>query len=257
MKELTIEEKAKAYDKAVEKAKIFKEHLLEINDKGYADEMDYIFPELAESEDEKIRKHLITLFKDEYGKNSNARFAGIKVKDIIAWLEKQSEQKSMKTCAEYYNKDSELKMPELSVFQNKLADILMQREYEGSTETEEDVASARLDYELAAIRISEELLPLAIMQKPTEWSEEDERERNHCIDFLNHPDMIKATPTIANGCKEWLKSLRPQNTWKPSEEMLEALYRAIPENTMAISEDEMLLDKLYQGLKYGRVLSNK
>jgi hypothetical protein len=37
--------------------------------------------------------------------------------------------------------------------------------------------------------------------------------------------------------------------------MLEALYRAIPENVMTISEDEMLLDKLYQGLKYGRVLS--
>jgi hypothetical protein len=39
--------------------------------------------------------------------------------------------------------------------------------------------------------------------------------------------------------------------------MLKALYRAIPENTMAISEDEMLLDKLYQGLKYGKVLSKK
>ena len=46
-----------------------------------------------------------------------------------------------------------------------------------------------------------------------------------------------------------------QSQWKPSEEMLEALYRAIPENVMEISEDEMLLDKLYQGLKYGRVLS--
>ena len=49
------------------------------------------FPELAESEDEKIRKHLITFFKDDYGENSNALFAGIKAKDIIAWLEKQGE----------------------------------------------------------------------------------------------------------------------------------------------------------------------
>lgn len=53
-----------------------------------------IFPELKESYGEKIRKHLIILFLNDYGKDSNARFAGIKVKDIIAWLEKQEEQKS-------------------------------------------------------------------------------------------------------------------------------------------------------------------
>ena len=56
---------------------------------------------------------------------------------------------------------------------------------------------------------------------------------------------------------DWLKSLRPQTTWKPSEEMLEALYRAVPKNVKEMSEDEMLLDKLYQGLKYGKVLSEK
>ena len=51
--------------------------------------------------------------------------------------------------------------------------------------------------------------------------------------------------------------LEKEHLWKPSEEMLEALYRVIPENVMEISEDEMLLDKLYQGLKYGKVLSEK
>lgn len=50
---------------------------------------------IKEIEDEKIIKHLITLFKHEYGENSNARFAGIKVKDIIAWLEKQGEQETL------------------------------------------------------------------------------------------------------------------------------------------------------------------
>ena len=56
----------------------------------------------------------------------------------------------------------------------------------------------------------------------------------------------------------WLeKQGEHQNRFKPSEEMLEALYKVIPGNVMAISEDEMFLDKLYQGLKYGRVLKNK
>lgn len=54
--------------------------------------LETIFPELNESEDERIRKELITFFINDYGKNSNARFAGIKVKDIISWLEKQGEQ---------------------------------------------------------------------------------------------------------------------------------------------------------------------
>lgn len=95
MKELSIEQKAKAYDEAIERAK----GLLSI---GNADARDHklvlsFFPELKESdegEDEKIRKNLISLFQKDYGKNSSALFAGIKVKDILAWLEKQGEQKS-------------------------------------------------------------------------------------------------------------------------------------------------------------------
>jgi len=63
--------------------------------------------------------------------------------------------------------------------------------------------------------IKEQANLLLSMAPKQEWSEEDERKRNHCIAFLNHPDMIIATPTVAKGCKEWLKSLRPQpkNEW--------------------------------------------
>ena len=80
----------KAYKEALERAKSKIE-----NDKGhvlYEDDIKEIFPELVESEREQIRKNLISFFKKEYGTNSNAYFAGIEVKDIIAWLEKQGEQ---------------------------------------------------------------------------------------------------------------------------------------------------------------------
>ena len=56
--------------------------------------LEELFPELKENADEKIRKNLITFLKEEYGTNSNARFAGIKVKDVIAWLEKQGQQRT-------------------------------------------------------------------------------------------------------------------------------------------------------------------
>ena len=56
--------------------------------------MEYIFPELKESEGERIRKELIENFKwfcgdfpetTKWGKDDN-----LLVKDIIAWLEKQN-----------------------------------------------------------------------------------------------------------------------------------------------------------------------
>lgn len=51
-----------------------------------------IFPELQESEDEKIRKELIAIYS--VGAKVNAKTGDIPDKDIVAWLEKQGEQKS-------------------------------------------------------------------------------------------------------------------------------------------------------------------
>ena len=51
-----------------------------------------IFPELGESDDERIRKALIRFHK------STIEIDGIKGADIIAWLEKQREQNYRKPC---------------------------------------------------------------------------------------------------------------------------------------------------------------
>ena len=32
---------------------------------------------------------------------------------------------------------------------------------------------------------------------------------------MNHPDLIKATPTLAKDTINWLKSLKDRYTWKP------------------------------------------
>lgn len=99
-------------------------------------------------------------------------------------------------------------------------------------------------------------------QKPA-WSEEDKSMLKVLREGFNILGKDEEWYSgITNGqILAWLKSfeerIQLQNTWKPSEEMLEALYRVIPENVMEKSENEMLLDKLYQGLKYGKVLSEK
>jgi hypothetical protein len=88
MKELSIEEKAKRYDEAINKAKSKikndKDHVL------YENDVIEIFPELKESGDERIRKALIDGFK-RY--DDGALFNGCLVKEILSWLEKQGEQK--------------------------------------------------------------------------------------------------------------------------------------------------------------------
>lgn len=56
--------------------------------------IEYIFPELAESEDERIRKGLIHLVKSNKELSFGIdNYDGIKWSDILAWLERQGEQK--------------------------------------------------------------------------------------------------------------------------------------------------------------------
>jgi hypothetical protein len=84
MKELSIEEKAKRYDEAIERAKSKikndKDHVL------YESDVIDIFPELYESEDERIKNEIIDYISTADDKEL------IPYESWIAWLEKQGEQ---------------------------------------------------------------------------------------------------------------------------------------------------------------------
>lgn len=170
------------YKEALERAKKFEE-------KYGGDYAGYIFPELAESEDESTRKALIETVKCIYA--GDTMFLSEQQRDrYLAWLEKQKEQ------------------------------------------------------------------------KPAEWSDEDEKYLNRVInlwvnDFGEDSDTVK-----------WLKSLRPQSKrdckdcamflngkctkphWKPSEEQMKALDKAIPVCMGVVGRDEIApLESLYEQLK--------
>lgn len=86
------------YKEALEKVRIWQDHLNESGDKDYADELNYIFPELKESEDEKIRKELLAVVNDlVLPHEQQSRF--------IAWLEKQGENHKAKTALEAANEE--------------------------------------------------------------------------------------------------------------------------------------------------------
>lgn len=78
----------KKYKEALERAKLSRLQLLDIGEE--ATEIEHIFPELKESEDERIRKELIDFFSDSPDSDT---FRGIPPSKIIAWLEKQGEIK--------------------------------------------------------------------------------------------------------------------------------------------------------------------
>jgi len=92
MKKLSIEQKAKAYDEAIEKARKLATDLPNgRNDRLYhVWDLESIFPELVESEDEKIRKKIIDYFRGSVG--LGVAIGGVSVKDMVSWLEKQGEQ---------------------------------------------------------------------------------------------------------------------------------------------------------------------
>ena len=84
MEELTIEEKAQRYDRAIDRAKeINREH----SKKGFkpSDDVLCIFPELKESENEKIRSAIIDCLR------YNNLF------EWAAWLEKQGKPSDKET----------------------------------------------------------------------------------------------------------------------------------------------------------------
>lgn len=80
MKKLTIAEKAQRYDEAIKKIKYVMEH--DVQPVLNKEDLQEIFPELTESDDEKIRKGIIRCVKGNMPDNDFR-------KKYIAWLEKQ------------------------------------------------------------------------------------------------------------------------------------------------------------------------
>ena len=86
---MTEKEKAKAYDKAIEIAKKwYNSPNIDKIDNRIIEE---IFPELKESEDEKIKNAILNHLKKMWG-NCQDDVCGVHVEDAIDWLEKQGKE---------------------------------------------------------------------------------------------------------------------------------------------------------------------
>ena len=268
MKELSIEEKAKRYDEALKVANKYKDTYI-----MFPSIKEEVFPELKESDDERIRKELLNYLYDVHDDDEErARW--------IAYLEKQDEQKpadkiqlgkkykctasprySMFMIGEIY----EAKDKFLCSFMNLCSDCFepIEDNKQNPAWSKEDEMfvhglirglSAKRDihghttFSSDCIDITETINWLKSLkdrvQPKQEWSEEDEDILSSIIKDLVHPWNEYIPDRIEEEIK-WLKnklkSLRPQNRWKPSDEQMKVLNTISSKEILSGYERGMLI----------------
>ena len=97
---MTQEEKARAYDEALEKARMYRDNAKAVEDYSAAARYENIFPQLRESEDERIRQAILAEYKERLEletlayKNPECNKDTVSfLEKAVAYLEKQKEQK--------------------------------------------------------------------------------------------------------------------------------------------------------------------
>ena len=209
----TIEQKAKAYDEATKVIKDNLDALNEITETG-AEVVNIqsikncfyrAFPELKESEDERIRKGLINGFSEclmnlQYSNNAQKYWHNIKIEDIFSWLEKQREQKLKdKHAFKSIPRLLEMIKPtnKAKVYCQKLIDSLLQEGYA----TDAKIVSYCLK------QMNGEKVAMATMdEQKLAWSEEDDAYKLFAISAVE--DYYDEKNPLQKALVDWLESLK-------------------------------------------------
>lgn len=81
-------------------------------------------------------------------------------------------------------------------------------------------------------------------QKPAEWSEKDKDNIQRALYYVDYYQTHEADTKEAEECFDWLKSLKPQNHWKPTEAQLASLRIACDRNDRVGFDLTQLLKEL-------------
>ena len=243
---MTTEEKAKAYDKAIEIAKSY--HDDPNCFKHMEGCLEHIFPELAESEDERIRKKVIDVLKlnirgaesqMQASRGVDRTFEVFACEKVIAWLEKQGEQKSYARYKVgdtiYYDSFGRLVSFTIANIVEDGTDNPMYEDKDGNSVFQNDIVeqnpawseeddrnlSIAIQYvfQHGCLSTVDWLKSLkdrvgceANCTTKQEWSEEDERNLQGIIDEIEATKNHAPSYDLATYDRylSWLKSLRPQ-----------------------------------------------
>lgn len=177
------------------------------------------FPELAESDDEKVRKAIINVFASH---KDYEIFFGASVKDILAWLEKQGEKPQGKSALEAINEEK----------------------VDNANKVEPKDYSSIDPYFFKPVD--------KIEQKPV-WGEEDEKKLKWLCRIVhsqrvNNVITLKEESELGQWMDKWLNH-NPQSHWKPSEEQLKALEGCVDYLNESDNEDLLVMESLLEQLK--------
>lgn len=200
--------------------------------------LEFIFPELTESEDERIRKRLVRQvhrnIEDETNDLTRSVYNGIKGhhpdleesiedwKKCLAWLEKQKEKKP----AEWSNEDEKMRNALWSLLKIQYA---------------QDYSMTGVGIEAGKFRNWLNSLPKdSILQPKQEWSKGDEENFEWFDKFFRAESVVAGGKDIPQDKYLWFKSLRP--SWKPSDEQPEMNIPSAGSGAMGTTPPKFKLD---------------
>jgi len=249
IKAMNIEQKAKAYDEKLYIARcLIADPNVSDSDKFYIKDL---FPEVIESEDERIRKELICFL--------NTEIPQCEARDkYTSWLEKQGEQSNNKVEPKFKDGDvlyspclkllwiykdentcyvgSNLNYNSGSIAINK--PVYIPTDVHPATKEQRDLLFAKMKE--AGYEWLEETKELKKIEQKPAWTEGDEKQLN---------DIIELLPNLTNR-HNWLKSLKdrvqPEQEWNEEDKkMLNSfLHKVEVCNLLSNKENVWIINKL-------------
>lgn len=249
---MSIEEKAKAYDEALERARELIAKWTGKNKDFYVEDYAYIFPELRESEDEKTRKELmneICCLRASEEKGSD-RYESLT--RMLIYLQRQKEQKPDIEICPHSIKSKSYKENGYPIencdYGLEIALAILEK-------TLGEVQGYQTDDGLREHQTAIKAVKDAMKEQKPVWSEEDEKMLNRIIETLSLPPIYdtKACAKMVS----WLKSfperfnLQPKQEWSEKDEriltsIIERGSVQVPPYTTALREEqiEWLMNRL-------------
>ena len=245
---MNTEQKARAYDEALERAKrIISKNCSEVEKLC----LKSIFPELAESEDEKVRKEIIEVL--QFVPSSMWEQAKTNYERCFAYLEKQKDlDKMIVVSPEVW--DNAIS----DAYENGKKDEEKQKEqkpvekqdYSGLNDLERVIHRGFLaaGVENVPVTIIKETAQECLTNIKPAWSEEDEIMIGSMINYFEGDTLDCSLDCVVN----WLKSIsmrcpKSSDNWKPSEEQMRAVkhaYNSFPNDCFTKSNLKLLYHDL-------------
>jgi hypothetical protein len=184
--------------------------------------LEFLFPQLKESEDERIRKEMVDWLKSFIGESTPVGYTEHEIRQRIAWLEKQKEDKEelvyrMNGLMQEYIKEGkdeeeqEHRMKCYKLFWDALEDSEFFKKQKEQKSEDEECADFTIYHPLKNGKGEYECIPYSFYGSLTSFSEDKD-----LIDFLR-----TCFYTIEE-CNEWIERQKEQ-IWIPTDEQRTAL----------------------------------